>query len=138
MANPIVVGLLLAAGFGTLYWVSKKTAPKKKRKKKTAPSEEPIEQEPKIVATIPFQSGVDQMFNINTGDVVIVTYDVNAEAQPFIKTIPERIVFAKEPALGSISFWTKGPGTSPVVLEERNHPFGPPVGEPMRLFMEVI
>ena len=46
MANPIVVGLLLAAGFGTLYWVSKKTAPKKKKKKKTAPSEEPTEPAP--------------------------------------------------------------------------------------------
>ncbi len=28
-ANPLVVGLLLAAGVGTLYWVSKKTAPPK-------------------------------------------------------------------------------------------------------------
>ncbi len=45
MANPIVVGLLLAAGFGTLYWVSKKTAPKKKRKKK-APKAQPGKVDP--------------------------------------------------------------------------------------------
>ncbi len=32
MANPIVIGVLLLAGAGTLYWVSKKTAPKKKKK----------------------------------------------------------------------------------------------------------
>lgn len=142
MANPIVVGLLLAAGFGTLYWVSKKTAPKKKKKKKTAPSEEPTEpaptpEAPPTTLPIPFQSGVDRDLAVSTGDVVYVTYDAEAEIKPFVQTSPSNIPFKKEEE-GVFSFTVQGPGpTLPVILEPRAQPLGPPTGAPMRLFMEV-
>lgn len=144
MANPIVVVSLLAASAGIFYWVSKKTAAKKKKKKKKTPTAadpaEPTEPAPTEVPStlpIPFQSGEDFDIAVNPGDVVHVTYDADAEVQPYVQTSPSHIPFKKEEP-GVYSFTVTGLGPiSPVVLQARANALGPPVGDPMRLFMEV-